>query len=107
MAELRLLGSWWDTPQPYQRRLGHRLWLAREHAGTAIWRVKAAIAGRVATRRMRERAWTAGFALALGGPAHRWLDLIEEYREGNEAGWDIRHEAPAAKLRVVKDRDNA
>ena len=60
-----------EVPQP---RRGLRWWLfkAREAAEAVRHHVLRAVVPRLATRAMRERAWLAGFTLALGGPGG-WL----------------------------------
>lgn len=49
------------------------------------------ILGRHATARMRRAAWTNGFNVALGGQPARWLGLMNEHADGNEAGLEVRY----------------
>jgi hypothetical protein len=71
----------------------HWSWLAQDAARQAWWRLMCAVVSACATTAMREQAWAAGFALALGDRSrHRMLAQVAEYTDGNEAGWDLRHE---------------
>jgi hypothetical protein len=98
-AELRLLGPWWETPQPYQRRLSHQFWVVRDRVGLAAYSVLSAIADCVATRRMRERAWAEGFGVALGCRQRTWLDRLEEWHQGNEVAEDLAYAAHGMSVR--------
>lgn len=51
-----------------------------------------AILGRHAPARMRRAAWVNGFNVALGGKDARWLGLMGEHADGNEAGLEVRFE---------------
>ena len=78
-------------PRP-RRGLGWWWFKVREAADGIRWRVLATVVPRVATTRMRQRAWLAGLERALGHPAaHHILEHLEdEYIAGNEYGWDLR-----------------
>jgi hypothetical protein len=80
-----------ELPRPHGLR--YRLFKVREATETVRYRVLRAVVPRLATRAMRERAWLAGFTLALGGgPGRRLLEALEDEQvAGNEYGWDLRH----------------
>jgi hypothetical protein len=81
-----------DPAGPRERGLGYRLWRAWELLDTARWRTLSAVLAAVATAGMRERAWAEGFAVALGSPARSWLDHLDEWQAGNEAGHELRYQ---------------
>ncbi|HUZ56438.1 MAG TPA: hypothetical protein VMU94_28430 [Streptosporangiaceae bacterium] len=88
--ELQVLGDWSETPQPYERTVRHRLWKVYDRADQAVSRRLEALADRVATRRMRERAWAEGFAVALGaGRRTRWLMYLDEWGQGHDLAEEV------------------
>jgi hypothetical protein len=81
----------WDGPD---HRHGPGWWWfrCREAAATVRWRLVSSIVATVATAGMRERAWAAGFALALGRHEnHFWASHAAEYRSGNEVAHELRY----------------
>lgn len=87
-----------ERPVPAELPVPHVSWLRRLiHArivGTiddATYRPQRWLADRLATRKQRERAWAAGFALAFGGaPGGMWLQRIPDFHEGNAAAWEAK-----------------
>ncbi|HUJ04838.1 MAG TPA: hypothetical protein VLX31_01885 [Streptosporangiaceae bacterium] len=98
--ELRPLGPWYATPQPYQSTVRHRLHRALERAQIAGWDLVTAVLRRAATPAMRRRAWAAGLALALDGPGARWLSCLREYDDGNQLGEELRYDAQGTTVKL-------
>lgn len=100
-----------ELPAPHVSRL-RRLIHARI-IGTiddATYRPQRWLADRLATRKQRERAWAAGFALAFGArPGGMLLSRIPDYDAGNAVAWDAREARwdparDAPRLAAVPDR---
>lgn len=86
------------------RGLRHWLWLVREAAGGARWRLSTAVAALVATLapRVRGQAWAEGFAVAHGNrTARTWRVDLPEWRAGNEVAHEIRHRRRDGRLEGV------